>query len=97
MGTARSSETLSLNTWTHIAVIWESSTYKLYINGKEVSLSTPSGYGLITPVTRAIIGARTNAPTEEFSGLLDDVKIFNYALTQEQVQLEHNQGAVSFN
>lgn len=30
------------------------------------------------------------------NGQIDDVKIFNYALTSTQVKLEYNQGAVRF-
>jgi concanavalin A-like lectin/glucanase superfamily protein/uncharacterized protein DUF2341 len=31
-----------------------------------------------------------------FDGLIDEVKIFNYALTAQQVKLEYNQGAINF-
>jgi hypothetical protein len=36
------------------------------------------------------------AVNQEFDGLIDEVKIYNYALTAEQIKMEYSGGAVSF-
>ena len=35
--------------------------------------------------------------SEEYDGMLDDFRIYNYALTYEQVKQLHNNGAIYFN
>ena len=55
--------------------------------------TTTAGFGS----TRALnIGWLNNAGGYFFDGLIDEVKIWNYALTAEQVKTEYNGGAVSF-
>ncbi len=42
------------------------------------------------------IGIGITLDTAEYGGLIDEVKIFNYALTETQVRTEYNSGAVRF-
>jgi len=70
---------------------------QVYIDGK-ANGSAVSTSGITMATTGAMsIGARgyTLAGTY-FDGLIDDVKIFNYALTAQQIKTIMNQGAVSF-
>ena len=68
--------------------------YNFYINGI-LDQKTTGGSGRVS--YSFAIGRRFyGADGIFFDGLIDDVQIFNYALTEEQVKLLYNEGAVSF-
>ncbi|HET6894723.1 MAG TPA: LamG domain-containing protein, partial [Candidatus Baltobacteraceae bacterium] len=92
---------LSLNAWNHIAVENDAAGARIFVNGVQMELESPLVPGLTpcnTPV--ASIGARAQwqtsqvrgeqvtaaADTEhEYTGLLDEVRIWNKALTAEEI------------
>lgn len=92
-----STSALPLNTWTHIAATWDGTTMKMYINGKLNASATQT----ITPyagTNHITIGADSNAGTNPalwryFEGKLDEIKIYNTPLTQDQVQTDMNANA----
>ncbi|UCD52348.1 MAG: discoidin domain-containing protein [Phycisphaerales bacterium] len=77
--------------WQHVAATWTSGEeLKLYIDGQ---LDTPRGVdppasGAVTAVTTLIVGkgAKDDAPGEGWDGLIDDVRIYSRALSQEEIQ-----------
>ncbi|MFA7676345.1 MAG: LamG-like jellyroll fold domain-containing protein, partial [Candidatus Shapirobacteria bacterium] len=83
--------------WTHFLVTYDknasSNNFRIYINGKLDKQATATG----TPTTAAadiLMGKYSNLYT---TGQIDDVRIYNYALTPAQVKTLYNGGAVSFN
>jgi hypothetical protein len=65
--------------WTHLAATYDGTTYRLYVNGAEVSSGSASGRILRT-VDPLWIGG--NLPYgEHFQGVIDEVRVFNRALT----------------
>ena len=83
--------------WQHFTLVYDGSACKLYLDGLEVS-ETP-GSGDISYDDNAPDAVQIGADTTEryFKGKVDDVKIWGYPLTAEQVMNEYNQGAaVSF-
>ena len=78
-----SSSTISADTWRHVAITWDGSTFKLYMDGTEVdSTSTGSGMGQ---------RGRPNSLSDEFSdfewgGRLDQFKVYRRALSQSEIQ-----------
>jgi hypothetical protein len=68
---------------------------KLYINGQVVT-STPASGSIGTSANDLGIGREPASADSFFDGQIDDVKIFNYALTNQQILTEYNQGAVHF-
>nr|WP_294895593.1 LamG-like jellyroll fold domain-containing protein [uncultured Pedobacter sp.] len=82
------------NTWVHAVIERDLSdnTLKLYINGnlaKSISSGATGGIGEASALVVGNIGeleflAATNAPAP-YKGQLDELKIFNYALTPQQV------------
>ena len=95
----QSQATLALGEWHHLLGIFDNSGNKidLYIDGKfdttKVNTYTPN-----TNTGSVDIGAYQGVGGYggEFDGLIDEVKIFNYALTEEQVRVEYAGGAVRF-
>ena len=78
--------TLQVNTWTHLATTYDGSAMKLYINGVLVGTRATSGTILTTTNPLRIGG---NAPWGEyFSGLIDEVRIYNRALTPAEIQTD---------
>ncbi len=79
---------LILNQWNHIAVVSDAANAKkVYVNGVLASHTTAtSPYGLVDdPVT---IGA-ANYGAEYFTGSIDELKIYNKALSQEEIKNEY--------
>jgi len=73
------------NTWFHFALTWDGTTLKLYINGVLQSQQTRSGT-LASPGTSLGIGAATSGINILKSGsLLDDIRIYNKALSSTEV------------
>ena len=80
--------------WKHVVVTMTSpSTGKIYVDGLDKTTSSAQRYTESGTISN--IGARNNSNL--FSGQIDDVRIYNYALTTEQVKTLYNGGAVSFN
>lgn len=75
--------------WHHVAMVVDSSTLKLYVNGQDSGTSDTHDNGLTTNNANWRIG-RDNS--SYFGGMIDEVKIFNTALTPSQVAYEYNRG-----
>ncbi|MDD3723810.1 MAG: LamG domain-containing protein, partial [Lutibacter sp.] len=97
--TAPKATTLSLNKWTHIAAVFDGSNtiekVKLYINGEKIASTNPSGLGTTIPTssnTKFRMGRAPsntdiyNSTADMFKGEIDEVRVFNKALTDEELQ-----------
>ena len=84
--------TIELNKWQHIAMTWSRATNRtrLYHNGAEVQYSTQeigSGSVLDDTTYPFIIGARgALGDVTFFDGLMDEVRLYEYALTEQEIQ-----------
>jgi fibronectin type 3 domain-containing protein len=75
---------LKVNTWTHIAVTYDGAALRLYVNGQEVA-NQPQITPLMISTQPLRIGG--NSPHGEyFRGRIDEVRIYNRALTQAEIQ-----------
>ncbi|MDP3772567.1 MAG: LamG-like jellyroll fold domain-containing protein [bacterium] len=79
---------LSPNTWYHITFVREgnsiTSGYKAYLNG---ALKGQANTGVWSSSDLIRIGGR-NGTTQYFTGSLDDVRIYNRALSQSEIQAD---------
>lgn len=75
---------VSLNKWTHIAAVYDGSQMKIYQNGTLVSSASYSG-SIGTNTSPVTIGARSGGGAL-FAGNIDEIKIWNTALTQSQLR-----------
>ena len=71
-GTTVSSPTISFNTWTHVAVVRNSGTVTIYINGTGGTGVSASGD---LSQTGCLIGAFYDQLTWNFTGYIDDLRI----------------------
>ena len=80
------------NNWVHFVVVRNSSVRKIYINGQlSVSNTATANPYYSTPILGAI-GARFNGTQiQTFKGKIDDVKIYNGTLSDEEVLLLYNE------
>lgn len=77
-----STNTISLNTWTHVVVTYDGSSKKLYLNGQLDA--THAGTGAISPNTEAlVIGQRSN--TYFYYGIIDQVRLYSRALSDSEI------------
>jgi glucose/arabinose dehydrogenase/PKD repeat protein len=79
---------LPLNTWTHLATTYDGAALKLFVNGGQVaSLATT---GSITASTGALKIGGNAIWGEWFDGLIDEVRIYNRALAESEIQSDMN-------
>jgi hypothetical protein len=83
---AKASTSLPLSTWSYIAATYEGTTIKFYVNGTLVSSHVVSG-DILTSTGALRIGGNT-VWGEWFSGLIDEVRVYNVALTATQIQID---------
>jgi hypothetical protein len=78
------SSALPLNIWTHLAVTYDGAVLRLYENGVEVGSQAVSG-DIATSSQALRIGGNA-VWGEYFSGRIDQVRIYNRALTPAEIQ-----------
>ena len=80
---------VATNVWTHVAVTYDNGTISTYVNGglvDEYHGSGPIGDQYVG-MDELRIGGRTNNPANQyFDGRIDEVRIWNTARTQGQIQ-----------
>ncbi len=75
-----------VGSWTHVAVTYNGSQLVLYVNGVQVASKAASG-AIQASSSPLWIGG--NQPYGEyFSGLIDDVRVYNRALSQAEIQTD---------
>jgi hypothetical protein len=71
-------------TWVHVLGTWDSSAMKLYVNGALVA-SGPGVESIRSPGAFNIGAQLDGSPYYGFDGLIDDVRVYNRALTPDEV------------
>ena len=79
---------LPLNTWSFLAATYNGSSLALYVNGNLVKTTSVSG-GITTSTGALQIGGDSGVG-QYFKGLIDEVRIYNQALSQTQIQTDMN-------
>jgi len=82
----KSDSALDDNEWHHIVGVRDSSGgLSMYVDGVQQSATATSGED-VDDVTSLIIGGDNRVSARDFNGLIDEVVIFNRALTEEEVK-----------
>jgi hypothetical protein len=79
---------LPLNTWTHVAATYDGTTLRIFINGTEAASTFASGNIIVSGGALRMGG--NNVWGEYFTGRIDEIRIYNRALTQAQIQNDMN-------
>ena len=87
-------DSLTADKWYHLVMTFDHQTnqLKLYINGEEKKSNTLSDPGDVQSPQGFIIGSHAGT-SYYFDGLIDEIKIYPFALTQDEIKLDYNQGA----
>ena len=81
-----------VNAWTHVALTYDGATQRLFVNGTQAATRATTGTIQATDNPLWIGG---NSPYGEyFKGLIDEVRVYNRALTQAEIQADMNTAVV---
>ncbi|UCH09410.1 MAG: T9SS type A sorting domain-containing protein, partial [Fidelibacterota bacterium] len=76
---------VATDTWYHVAGVYDGHNFDLYLDGDLSAHSTFSGSILITNIDLMIGQARPDLLDYGFQGVLDDIRIYNYALKAGEI------------
>jgi hypothetical protein len=79
---------LALNIWSHLALTYSGSVLNIYVNGTLAGTRSVSG-SMLTSTGALKIGGNS-IWGEYFSGLIDEVRVYNRALSTTEVQTDMN-------
>lgn len=79
---------LPMNTWSHLAATYDGATLRLFVNGAQIG-SRPVSGSVVTSAGELMIGGE-NIWGKYFRGILDEVRIYNHALSVAEIQADMN-------
>jgi len=82
--------------WQHIVITYKLGTtdIKAFLNGTRIGIATPFRFGaFITPVYPFFIGTRW-VNYDQFHGSIDEVRIYNRALSDEEIEAHYWYGII---
>jgi hypothetical protein len=79
---------LLVSTWTHLAATYDGTTMRLYVNGVQVASQPQTG--MIAASTSPLQIGGDNIYFQFFQGTIDEVRVYNVALTAAQIQSDMN-------
>jgi hypothetical protein len=85
---AAATDVISFDVWTHLAATYDGSDLRLYVDGVQVAVTSFAG-SISTENSPLNIGQRflTGAGPNSFTGLIDDVRIYDNALSAGEVAM----------
>ena len=85
-GVATGTAVVPINTWTHLTYTYDGARMRLYVNGTLVRTVTRTGNIVLS--TGALRIGGNSSWGEYFTGLIDDVRVYNRALSLAEVQAD---------
>jgi len=81
---------LTPNTWSALALTYDGTSLRLYVNGVQVSsLGTEAG-PMSTSTSPLQIGGDSINAAQFFTGMIDEIRVYNVVLNQTQIQADMN-------
>ena len=78
--------TFTQNVWYHIIIVFTTTGWTMYLNGRQVSSGTLSGTpSLLDTNSYLLIGAYSKTGANNFKGSIANVQLYNTALSAQQV------------
>ncbi len=78
------------DTWSHVALVFDGNTLKLYVNGAVASDGSFATTELVTNPDPLEIGRRTLSNNYFFQGFMDEARVFDQALTGSEISYVMN-------
>jgi hypothetical protein len=76
---------LTLNQWHHVAAVYDGKTLRLYVDGK-LDATQPWTGGIAKNDSDVVIGENAEQTGRFFDGLIDDVRVYDYALSEGEIK-----------
>ena len=86
--TVKAPTALTRSTWSHIALTYDGATLRMFVNGTQVA--TQARTGAIRTSTNPLQIGSDSIFGQYFSGSIDEVRVYNRALTAAEVQSDMN-------
>lgn len=96
--TCTQTNVISTNQWYHVVAVFDqdsATNTKIYINGipnESATLGTIGNVGSLANATNFQLGRTGNSSTDMWPGKMDTVRVYNYALSKEQIAWAYNRG-----
>ena len=84
---------LTANTWSFLTETYDGSTLRLYVNGTQVASTAHTG--TIATSTNPLQIGGDSIYGQYFAGLIDNVRVYNVALTAAQIQTDQTTAITS--
>src|SRR3989344_2321566 len=86
--------TLAADVWQHVAIVKSGAVRTVYINGVQDTGATCTGGGATASTDDEILelGDFDSLANREWAGTLDDVRIYSYARSEEEIRADYNAG-----
>jgi len=93
VGWTSSTDTISAE-WHHLAVVWDGSTYKIYLDGNEKT-TEQTGSPVLYDASNVWLAGRSYGGGDKYlDGSLDEVAIYNTALSSTRIAAHYAAGTV---
>jgi hypothetical protein len=91
---AAARDPVDVGEWYHLAGIFDGSELKIYVNGEEAGSAEPRGGKIFDGEASITIGDNNSglAPDFRFVGAIDEVAIYNRALSQSEIKQKMTSG-----
>ncbi len=90
-GSITSNTNIAANTWTHVAAVNDGNELHLYVNGTHDNTNSDGGTGVSDGATPLQFGTTEAANEQFFSGRIDEVRIWDVARTETEVEDHYRQ------
>jgi hypothetical protein len=89
--TVDGSTEVAANEWHHVAVVYNNEEMRIYVDGR-LDAAKPWKDGIAVNDFDVLIGENAEQKGRSFDGLIDDVRIYNYALKDFDIMALYNEG-----
>jgi hypothetical protein len=82
---------VAANEWHHVAMVYNGDEVRIYVDGR-LDVAKPWKGGIAVNDFDVLIGENAEQKGRFFDGLIDDVRIYNYALNESDIMALYNEG-----